>query len=51
VNIDKRKWMAEGYDGIRYRNEHGVAYYAVFDAGDCEILKREILDDDPDTDQ
>ena len=43
--IDKQKWMAEGYDGIRYRNEHGVTYYAVFDAGNCEILKRESLSD------
>ena len=45
ANIDKQKWMAEGYDGIRYRNEHGVTYYAVFDAGNCEILKRESLSD------
>ena len=38
-----QKWVAQGYDGICYRNEHGVTYYAVFDAGTCEIMKREIL--------
>ena len=43
ANIDKRKWMAEGYDGICYRNEHDVTYYAVFNVGDCEIIRREIL--------
>ncbi len=45
ANIDKQKWMAEGYDGICYRNEHGVTYYAVFDTNNCEILKREPLVD------
>lgn len=45
ANIDKQKWVTEGYDGICYRNEHGVTYYAVFDAGNCEILKREPLSD------
>lgn len=43
ANIDMQKWVAQGYDGICYRNEHGVTYYAVFDAGTCEIMKREIL--------
>lgn len=47
--IDKRKWVAEGYDGICYRNEHDVTYYAVFDSSNCEILKREPLADGADT--
>lgn len=45
ANIDKRKWIAQGYDSICYRNEHGVTYYAVFDVGNCEILERKPLSD------
>ena len=43
--IDKQKWIDQGYDGLCYRNEAGVAYYAVFHSSDCEILDREISPD------